>query len=474
MSKHNNTTTTLGPPPKKKATNWLRPVFTALVVFVALITGTIGIFRNYYKDRIYPNVSVGTIPFGGKTTSEVASYWATRNEPFTDVQFELQFEDTIATISGQDLELGYDADLSAMQAYLVGRSGNWLSDLNVTFLQKSVNLTPYFRWNDSVIQETLMQLAEHIDIPVEDALFTFENGKVTAFRPSKNGRTMDREQTRKRITEAFNTIAMTNQQRITITLPVHIVQPAVTTDNTNSLGIKELIGTGYSEFRGSIAGRIHNVALAASRFNGILIKPGEEFSFNDTIGDISATTGYQAAYIIREGRTVLGDGGGVCQVSTTLFRAALNAGLPIIERQAHAYRVSYYEQASFKPGLDATIFVPSVDLRIKNDTPNHILIQTTADTKNLTLRFDLYGTRDGRQVEISNHLVWAQTPAPPPLYQDDPTLPAGVVKQVDWAASGAKSSFQYKVTRGSEILQDTTFYSNYRPWQAVYLRGTKI
>jgi vancomycin resistance protein YoaR len=474
MGKHKNTTTTHEVPPQKTITRWIGSIIASFAAFVVLIVLVVGIFRNHYKGKVYPNVSVGTIPFGGKTTSEVASYWATRNEPFADVQFELQFEDTIATISGRDIELGYDADLSATQAYLVGRSGNWLSDLNVTFLQKSIDLVPYFRWNDSVIQETLMQLAQHIDIPVEDALFTFESGKVTAFRPSKDGRTMDIEQTRKRITEAFNTVATTNQQRITIALPVLIARPAVTTDDTNSLGIKELIGTGYSEFRGSIAGRIHNVAHAASRFNGILIKPGEEFSFNETIGDISATTGYQAAYIIRDGRTVLGDGGGVCQVSTTLFRAALNAGLPIVERQAHAYRVSYYEQASFKPGLDATIFVPSVDLRIKNDTANHILIQTIADTKNLTLRFELYGTRDGRQAEISNHLVWAHTPAPPPLYQDDPTLPVGVVKQVDWAAAGAKSSFQYKVTRGSEILQDTTFYSNYRPWQAVYLKGTKI
>jgi vancomycin resistance protein YoaR len=474
MEKHKNTTATHEIPPQKMITRWIGSIIASLAAFVVLATLAIGIFRNHYKGKVYPNVSVGTIPFGGKTTSEVASYWATRNEPFADAQFELQFADTIATISGHDIELGYDAELSATQAYLVGRSGNWLSDLNVTFLQKSIDLVPYFRWNDSVIQEILTQLARHIDIPVQDALFTFENGKVTAFRPSKDGRMMDIEQTRKRITEAFNTVATTNQQRITIALPVRTVQPAITTDNTNSLGIKELIGTGYSEFRGSIAGRIHNVAHAAARFNGVLIKPGEEFSFNETIGDISATTGYQAAYIIRDGRTVLGDGGGVCQVSTTLFRAALNAGLPIVERQAHAYRVSYYEQASFKPGLDATIFVPSVDLRIKNDTANHILIQTITDTKNLTLRFELYGTRDGRQAEISNHLVWAHTPAPPPLYQDDPTLPMGVVKQVDWAASGAKSSFQYKVTRGDEILQDTTFYSNYRPWQAVYLRGTKI
>lgn len=446
-------------------------VVYAIVAFIVLGFGSVRLFRAHYEGRIYPHVSVGNIPFGGQTKDAVSSYWAQRNEPFADTQFELIFHDTIATVSGSEIGLGYDADLSATQAYLVGRSGKWLSDLNVTFFQKSVDLTPYFRWKENILHDLLSQLAGQIDIPVEDALFNFENGKVTAFKPSKNGQKLNIDIAMRRIQEGFATAARTNQQRITILLPVETVKPTISTSNTNAFGIKELIGVGHSEFGGSIPGRIHNVALAASRLNGVLIKPGEELSFNKTIGDISAATGYQSAYIIKEGRTVLGDGGGVCQVSSTLFRAALNAGLPIVERHAHAYRVHYYEDGGFKPGLDATVFSPTVDLRIKNDTAHYILIQTKTDTKNLTLQFELYGTRDGRKAEIQDHIVWGITPAPPPLYQDDPTLPPGKVKQVDWAATGAKTSFTYKVTRGEEILQDTTFYSNFRPWQAVYLKG---
>jgi vancomycin resistance protein YoaR len=450
---------------------WIKIILTTLGVFIGLLVLTVGGFRRYYANRVYPNVSVGGISFGGKTQPEVSSFWAQKNEPFADAQFELKFESTIATISGSDIELGYDADLSAAQAYLVGRSGKWLSDLYVTFFQKSINLSPYFRWKQEVLADKLAQLSGVIDIPVSDGLFSFENGKVTAFKPSSDGRSLNKEEALKRIQEGFQTVANTSQQRVTINLPVEIIKPSISTSNTNAFGLKELIGTGYSEFAGSIPGRIHNVALAASRLNGVLIKPGEDFSFNNAIGDISAATGYQSAYIIKEGRTVLGDGGGVCQVSSTLFRAALNAGLPITERQAHAYRVHYYEDGGFKPGLDATVFSPSVDLRIKNDTANYILIQTKTDTKNLTLTFELYGTKDGRVSQILNHTVGSLTPAPPPLYQDDPTLAPGVVKQVDWAATGAKASFQYKVTKNGETLQDTTFYSNYRPWQAVYLRG---
>jgi vancomycin resistance protein YoaR len=364
---------------------WARVVLYIAISSIVCIGITLFAFEKHYENRIYPNVTIGGIPFGGKTKEEVTAYWNARNQPFAPAQFELKFQSIIATFSGSDIELGYDAEFSGTQAYLVGRSKGILSNFFVKFFQKQVNLTPYFRWRDGVVEDVLASFSQQVDIPVQDALFRFANNKVTSFRPSKDGQQLNKDEARLRIKDAFTIVSQTNQQRITILLPVETVRPLISTNSVNSFGIKELIGRGYSEFAGSIAGRIHNVALAASRLNGVLIKPGEMFSFNDAIGDISAATGYQSAYIIKEGRTVLGDGGGVCQVSSTFFRAALDAGLPIIERHAHAYRVHYYEEGGFKPGLDATVFSPSVDLKIKNDTPTYILIQTKTDTYNLTL-----------------------------------------------------------------------------------------
>ncbi len=443
--------------------------------FLLFVIGAVGLtaYDAYYEDKIYPNVVIDGVSFGGKSPKGVESYWSNQNIPFAQARFELQFEGHIATVSGTDLNLGYDATFSAAQAYSVGRSGNILGDLVTKFFRGTVVLNPYFRWKSDVVEKAINTLSSRIDVPVQEALFQFDNGRVTAFRASRNGRAVQKTDALARFETAVKALPHAPSYHVVITLPVYTIQPAATTDKVNSFGIKELIGRGYSEFKGSIPGRIHNVVLAAARFNGVLIPPGETFSFNDTVGDISAATGYQSAYIIKEGRTVLGDGGGVCQVSSTLFRAALAAGLPIVERRAHAYRVHYYEEGGFKPGLDATVFAPSVDLKIKNDTPAHILIQTKADTKNLTLIFELYGTHDGRSSEITNHVVWDQTPPPEPLYQEDPTLKAGVTKQVDWAAWGAKASFNYRVTRGNEVLQDTKFVSNFRPWQAVYLKGTQ-
>lgn len=431
-------------------------------------------YDSLYHGKIYPNVYIDSLPFGGQTAKEVQEYWEKRNILFRGKQFQFVFENKIATVSGEQLDLGYDAALSATQAYLVGRSRYMLSNLFAKYVQKQIDLTPYFRWKNDELSQVLTTLSQQIDIPVEDALFDFKNGRVSAFKPSKDGQKLNIETTKQQFAAIVGSLTLLDDTDIVIPVQVDKIIPTISTHETNIFGIKELVGRGYSEFAGSIPGRIHNVALASTRLHGILIKPGEEFSFNRAVGDISAATGFQAAYIIKDGRTVLGDGGGVCQVSTTLFRALLAAGLPITERHAHAYRVHYYEEGGFKAGLDATVFAPSVDLKFQNDTPGYILIQTKPDTKKLTLVIDIYGSSDGRKAEIINHKVWGVTPPPPPLYQDDPTLPAGVTKQVDFSAWGAKASFEYKVTKNDGEVANTTFYSNFRPWQAVYLQGTKI
>ncbi len=321
------------------------------------------------------------------------------------------------------------------------------------------------------VSETVGSLAEGINRESENAAFKFEDGQVKEFRAAKEGWTVREKELVDKIMEAWNEIL--SKDKLNIKVPISKTKPEITTGEVNNLGIEELIGRGDSTYYHSIPNRVHNVGLAARRISGALIEPGEVFSFNEHLGDVSQATGYKSAYVISNGRTELGDGGGVCQVSTTMFRAALDAGLPIVERHAHSYRVSYYEQDS-PAGIDATVFAPRVDLKFKNNTPSHILIQAVVDESNRYLAFEIYGTDDGRSVEISKPKVWGQTPPPPPLYEDDPTLPEGQVKQIDWAAWGAKASFDYEVVSADgEVLIDDSFYSNYQPWQAIYLRGTK-
>lgn len=336
-----------------------------------------------------------------------------------------------------------------------------------------IDATDYFeKYQDEKIKDIIQKIALKIERPPQNPIFNFENGIVKEFQPAKDGINIEKEKFLTQIKTSFENLENSEQKTITIEVPVKKTPSDYKTEDVNSLGIKELVGLGKSKFAGSIPSRIHNIKLAASKFNRILVKPEETFSFNQVLGEVSKETGYQQAYIIKEGQTVLGDGGGVCQVSTTLFRAVLNTGLPIVERQAHAYRVGYYEQDS-PPGFDATVFSPSPDFKFKNDTPGHLLIQTKVDTTNKTLIFEIYGTKDNRQIYISKPTITNITPPPEDLYIDDPSLPAGQVKQIDWKAWGAKVWFDYKVTKDGQEIFNKRFYSNYRPWQAKFLRGTK-
>lgn len=326
-------------------------------------------------------------------------------------------------------------------------------------------------FDENKIKEYVAQLASLINQSPQSALFRFENGRVIAFQPEKAGTLIDQTKTVQLIEEGLEELERSEENEKLIKLPVQSIEPEIKIGDINRFGIVEKIGEGQSNFQGSIASRIHNIQLAANKLSGILVPPGGIFSFNQSLGEVSEITGFKQAYIIKEGRTILGDGGGVCQVSTTLFRAILNAGLPILERQAHAYRVHYYEQDS-QPGFDATVFDPHPNLKFKNDTPAYILIQATVNSKTQTLIFEIYGTSDGRKVSIFKARIWDQVSPPPDLYQDDPALPAGTIKQIDWKAWGAKVAFDWKVTRNNEVLQERTFYSHYQPWQAIYLRGT--
>ena len=325
-------------------------------------------------------------------------------------------------------------------------------------------------YREEATTELANEIAKSVNREPQDSVFIFEEGRVKEFAPSKEGVTLDAEALTVKIKESLTTLEISEETLVSIDVPVEKKAPKIQTEDVNNLGIRELIGRGSSRFAGSIANRIYNISLASSRFKGVLVAPGETFSFNDVLGDVSGFTGYKQAYIIQDGKTILGDGGGVCQVSTTLFRAALAAGLPIVERRAHAYRVSYYEQDSL-PGLDATVFAPTTDLKFKNDTPGHILIQPVVDTKRASLVFEIYGTSDGRIAKTTKPVVTNVVAPPEDLYQDDPTLPAGTIKQVDFKAWGARVTFDYSVERGGETIYQKTFVSNFRPWQAIYLRG---
>ncbi len=432
------------------------------------------IFEKVNSGVVYPGIIVNNIDVGGRTQKQIEELFARKNETIGNTQFIISLDSTTTTISAKDLIFGYDSALIAKQAISLGRSDNFLSNISIVFQAyfDGLNLQPAYHYSEDVLDKVLAPFGESVNKEPVDALFKFQDGKVLVFKPSEEGKEIDVEKIKDNLSSQFEKILSQKTQTIIIPITIKTLLPKVTTDKANNLGIKELIGKGTSLFQHSIPSRVFNVNLASSRINGVLIAPNEIFSFDNALGDVSAFTGYQQAYIIQNGKTVLGDGGGVCQVSTTFFRAILDSGLPIVERHAHAYRVGYYEQNG-PPGLDATIYVPSVDLKFKNDTDNYILVQTQINSELQQLSVFLYGTKDGRSVTLTQPVVTNRTPPPPDLYQDDPTLPKGIVKQVDFKAEGSRVSFTRDVTKDGRKIISESFISNYAPWQSIFLRGTK-
>jgi vancomycin resistance protein YoaR len=328
--------------------------------------------------------------------------------------------------------------------------------------------------NTNGLSEMLQLVKSRVDRPSKNARFIFNDNtrQLEVIEESQSGLVVDVDASVRAINEAL--------LRGEHTVPLVIVeeQPRVASTATGAeLGITELLWAETSYFYGSSPERIQNIQAAAARFHGVLVAPGEVFSMGETMGDVSLESGFAEALIIYGGRTIKGVGGGVCQVSTTLFRTAFFAGFPIVERYSHAYRVSYYEMTAsgaIDPrlaGLDATVYFPLVDFKFKNDSPYWILMETYVNVNARTLTWKFYSTKDGRTVAWDTTGPTDVVPAPPPLFEENPELAKNEMKQVDWAANGANVTVTRTVYRNGQILFQDRLTTHYEPWRAICQYG---
>ncbi len=328
--------------------------------------------------------------------------------------------------------------------------------------------------NTSGLSEMLEPVKARTDRPAKNAKFIFndETRLLEPIEESQTGLVVDVEASVKAINEALL------RGEHTVSLVVVEDQPQLPSTVTGAeLGITELLWAETSYFYGSSAERIQNIQAASARFHGVLVAPGEVFSMGETMGDVSLESGFAEALIIFGGRTIKGVGGGVCQVSTTLFRTAFNAGFPIVERYSHAYRVSYYEMTasgSVDPrlaGLDATVYFPLVDFKFKNDSPYWILMETYVNVNARTLTWKFYSTKDGRSVSWDTTGPTNFISAPSPVFEENPELGKNEMKQVDWAANGADVTVTRTVSRDGNVLFQDQVTTHYEPWQAICQYG---
>lgn len=317
------------------------------------------------------------------------------------------------------------------------------------------------------VQQRVRQIADQTATGFTYPRVDWNGGDLQIIAPGKSGLRVDAERAVALILEAVPT-----SNRL-VRLPFTRADPPITEDTLHELGIRELLAVGKSDFSGSAAYRITNIKAGMDQLHGILVPPGEEFSFNENI-KIDSEHGFVQGYAIVSNRTQLEWGGGICQDSTTMFRAAFWAGLPITERWGHSFYISWYNKYGYGeygdgPGMDATIYTGERDFKFLNDTGHWLLIQTHVDTSRVLAEIRLYGTDPGYTVELEGPGIFNRTPPPSaPVYVPSPDRPRGSPRRTDTARGGMDIAFTRIISKnGSEVRRDE-FLTRFKPWPNIY------
>ena len=318
--------------------------------------------------------------------------------------------------------------------------------------------------DEKTLRGAFDSLTYQLDQPAQNARYGWRGGKWVKIG-EKTGHVTQKEAAYK----LFRTAVLDPEQR-NVSFPSQKSEPTLRLANLPDPARLQLIAEGRSTYYGSSPERRANVANAATKVDGAVVAAGEDFSFLQALGGITAENGFVGGLIISGGRTVDGLGGGVCQVSTTTFRALYSAGLPITERNQHSYRVRYYEP---QVGFEAAVYDPGLDLKMKNDTGAPILVRALNSNATSELRVQVWGVKPARQVTVSPAVILSRTAHPPAQYVFNPKLPAGSVKQVDWAQDGYNLYITRTITTASGSRRDRVS-TVYKPWRAVYEMGPRI
>jgi vancomycin resistance protein YoaR len=377
-----------------------------------------------------------------------------------------------ATIRAADFAAVESSLERALSGPMVFARGDQQWSLSVEDLARLIRLTPPHDGQPATIaldpaelQSLGNRLAAEINQEASETGID-ESGEVARLIPASTGRTVRIDDFVAAVENAF----VNGQHEVVV--PVDESAPATTTDGfLTGLGITDLLATGTSDFAGSDPRRVTNIVVATDLVDGVMVPPHGSFSFNYSIGEINATPGFVAAGASENGIPGTAVGGGVCQVTTTVFRAALKAGLPITEWWPHAYRNVYYEQGGWAPGFDASVQQPDddpfngSDFRFDNPTDNWLLIRA-AIAEETKLKIEIYGAPTGYTVELDDPIwdefVWAA--GYPAQESVDSTLPDGTVELVQPERDGVTMTVYRRVydANGNQIIDDT-FVSRYEP-----------
>lgn len=448
-----------------------KKTFTALIVTAICAAVVFGGYIGYiYKtvktsdNRIYPGVAIQGTDVSNKTYDEAYKLLTDKYEnTILNKKINVHTDSNTYTLTYSKLDAKFNIKDTINQALSYGKANNLISKYNIIKHPKNVNLKLKFTYDKKPLDDFVNNIKKSTDKEPKNASLVLNQDGTFTINKEIKGKKLETEELKNNIiSDIDDEINGTDDIKATIT-EVNAQITAEALANVNSK-----ITTFGTNFAGSSEGRCTNIALAAKTINGTIVMPGQEFSFNNVVGNTTLDRGYKMAPVIIDNKLDSGIGGGICQASTTLYNAILRSNIKATERSHHTVPSHYISL-----GLDATVAYGVLDFKFKNTLPYPIYIQ--GYTKNNNVYFSVYSSSSllNRSYDITSEVV--ETIPYQTIYVDDPTLPEGKMQPDEKAVSTGYRVNVYKVVyeNGKEISKDLLYKDYYAPINQTIKKGTK-
>lgn len=525
----NNSDAKFSKPKKKHRKLLIFSICIIVLVIILGLLSTIFALINLNNTKIIPGVSILGIDVSDLTKEEANTKVSEELNIRLNTNLVFSHNEELYNVLPSQLECSFNITEAIDKAYSYGRAGNIFQnnfDILNTFFKK-VNIDPSFVYNDNLCNSIIEQMNSNFADGLKESSYVIE-GNNLIITSGKSGSVIIEDKLKELIVEkltstSYNTDAieiptvvkeansididkihseiykepvdayytkdpfavypsstgldfkisideaknMLSTPQDSYTIPLKVLYPKVTTNDIGTEAFPDLLASYTTSYASSNSNRSTNIALAASKLNGKVLIPGEEFSFNGTVGKRTTQAGFKTATVYSNGQVTTDVGGGICQVSSTLYNTVLKANLEITNRVNHTFTVGYVPI-----GLDATVSWGAPDFKFKNSRSYPIKLVATTSNKRLTIQ--IFGLKE--EVEYEVELLSYRTGSVPysTVYTTDSSLPKGQTKVVQAGSNGAKS-VAYKILKlnGKEVSRTLLSRDSYSPHNQIIARGTK-
>lgn len=450
----------------KSRRNILFTVATVLMLGV-FATSAYAIASNnkvkQWEDKIYPNIKVNGVDLSGKTKQEAIEILKDGfQEKVNSKTINVKVDDKVFTLGYSDISPEFNIEETVDKALTIGKDSNFFSKKSWIDGKQNEELLLEFNYDEAKLEPFKTSIKDSVKKDSKNASISIKNGQIS-ITPEVDGAKINEDELNNKLKEVID--GNVNKD-VELVVTTEIDKPAITKEQLSKINSK--ISTAQTNYASSGAGRAANVELATKFCNGKLLMPGEVFSYNEVVGERSAARGFKDAAVFVGDRVEQGIGGGICQVSTTLYRAAMEANLRSTERYNHSMLPGYS-----LPGLDATVVWGVLDYKFKNNYDFPVYVE--AYTSNRNVVFNIYGSKEGMAGKTYKLVAeTTETLQPTVTTKEDATLKEGDTQWEKNPVVGYKAK-TYLVTyeNGKETNRETVSSDKYTKVDGVLKKGTK-